>query len=376
MQKRKILYSLDEIPTGSKIAIYGAGKIGVGFKSYMEERRADIVVPCFVDTFKSGSKDNVPIVTVDELEENKIDFDMILVCSSHWDQIEEILIGKNHAFTIISNELLYQTVDIRTLGSFRFAEEEKKDVEARLNNTLSFFEGQEKEYFRLLMQLRLSDDESEIFQLLKSSGDKFKIAYLDYANPNLTGSVILEGGVSDGTDSINFFNFFRNQDLKIFGFEPFIEAFNSSSNSTLLKEKNMEIFPWALWDEDTNLTFNKNDLSASTSSVIRQDSGKSDEKHLVVKGVTIDSFVDERGIDSVGFIKLDIEGAEMEALNGAIRTIKRDKPYLAICIYHKKEHVIEIPEILKKLNPDYIFKIGFHSPTFIDTVLYAVPAAQ
>lgn len=376
MQKRKILYSLDEIPTGSKIAIYGAGKIGVGFKSYMEERRADIVVPCFVDTFKSGSKDNVPIVTVDELEENKIDFDMILVCSSHWDQIEEILIGKNHAFTIISNELLYQTVDIRTLGSFRFAEEEKKDVEARLNNTLSFFEGQEKEYFRLLMQLRLSDDESEIFQLLKSSGDKFKIAYLDYANPNLTGSVILEGGVSDGTDSINFFNFFRNQDLKIFGFEPFIEAFNSSSNSTLLKEKNMEIFPWALWDEDTNLTFNKNDLSASTSSVIRQDSGKSDEKHLVVKGVTIDSFVDERGIDSVGFIKLDIEGAEMEALNGAIRTIKRDKPYLAICIYHKKEHVIEIPEILKKLNPDYTFKIGFHSPTFIDTVLYAVPAAQ
>jgi FkbM family methyltransferase len=272
--------------------------------------------------------------------------------------------------------LLYQTLDIRTLGSFRFAEEGKKDVEARLNNILSFFEGQEKEYFRLLMQLRLSDDESEIFQLLKSSGDKFKTAYLDYANANLTGSVILEGGVSDGTDSINFFNFFENPDLKIFGFEPFIEAFNSSSNSILLKQRNMEIFPWALWDEDTNLTFNKNDLSASTSSVIRQESGESDENYLVVKGVTIDSFVDERGINFVGFIKLDIEGAEMEALRGAMKTIKKDRPYMAVCIYHKKEHVMEVPELLKELNPDYTFRIGFYGPTFIDTVLYAIPSSN
>jgi FkbM family methyltransferase len=377
MHKRKILYSLDEIPTNSKIAIYGAGKIGVSFKSYIEDRRTDIAVACFIDTFQSGTKDNVSILKVDELQERKIEFDIILVCSSHWDQIEDILIKSSYTFSIISNELLYNTVDIRTLGSFRFGKEQIVNAEARLKTILPFFEGEDKEYFRSLMQLRLSDDESRFFDILKPACKKFRTAYLDYLPLHLSGNVVLEGGVSDGTDSVNFFNFFRNPDLKIYGFEPFIEAFNSSPNSKLLAANNFEIFPWALWDEDKDLTFNKNDLSASTSSVIRQNGGDYlDEKHLVVRGVTIDSFVEERGIDTVGFIKLDIEGAEMEALKGAMKTIKRDKPYLAICIYHKKEHLIEVPEILKNLNRDYTFKIGFYSPTFIDTVLYAIPAAR
>ncbi|MNC55831.1 hypothetical protein D3C75_1053850 [compost metagenome] len=72
------------------------------------------------------------------------------------------------------------------------------------------------------------------------------------------------------------------------------------------------------------------------------------------------------------FIKMDIEGAEMEALQGAQNTIVKHRPRLAICIYHKPEDILEIPLYLKSLVPDYKFYIRHYSNYTIETVLYAI----
>jgi len=69
---------------------------------------------------------------------------------------------------------------------------------------------------------------------------------------------------------------------------------------------------------------------------------------------------------------MDIEGAELEALQGAARVIAEHKPQLAICLYHKKEHFIDIPLYLKKLNPDYRFRLGHYNADHTETVLYAL----
>ena len=369
-EKRNILYSLDQLPNNCKIALYGSGKIGLGFKSLINKNRGDILVTCYINTFTRGKQDNLEIIKLDDLDENTKLFDMIIICSSLWNQIEDELVKRSFKFCIISNELLYETLDISALGSFRFEVEERDKISVRLNKILSLFDNENKKYFKLLMDLRLSDNEYEIFKFFKLTNKIFKTSYLDYIDSNI-GTVILEGGVSDGNDSVNFYNFFDDINLKIYGFEPFIKSFDISRNKSVLIEKGMEIFPWALWDKNQPLYFNKNEFSSSTSSVIRKDDLMDDNS--IVKGVTIDSFVVEHSIDSIALIKLDIEGAEMEALRGSKETITNFKPQLAISIYHKKEHLFEIPEILKEYNPDYKFKLGFYSPTFIDTVLYAIP---
>jgi len=75
-----------------------------------------------------------------------------------------------------------------------------------------------------------------------------------------------------------------------------------------------------------------------------------------VKAVKIDTLVEELGLERVDFIKMDIEGAEVDALIGAEKTISQFKPKLAICTYHRPTDPIEIRKILLKYNPNYKFK--------------------
>lgn len=72
------------------------------------------------------------------------------------------------------------------------------------------------------------------------------------------------------------------------------------------------------------------------------------------------------------YIKMDIEGSELKALHGARETIKRYKPKLAVCVYHKQEDLIEIPDYIYSLREDYRFYIRNHNPHGTETVLYAV----
>ncbi len=74
----------------------------------------------------------------------------------------------------------------------------------------------------------------------------------------------------------------------------------------------------------------------------------------------------------VTFIKLDVEGAELEALKGARDTIIREHPKLAICVYHKKEDIWEIPEYILSLSKEYRLYIRHYHWNPSETVLYAV----
>ncbi len=73
------------------------------------------------------------------------------------------------------------------------------------------------------------------------------------------------------------------------------------------------------------------------------------------------------------FIKMDIEGAELNALKGAEQTIKRDKPILAICVYHKREDLLEIPAYISSVYGGYKFYLrAYGGPYSIELVLYAI----
>lgn len=73
----------------------------------------------------------------------------------------------------------------------------------------------------------------------------------------------------------------------------------------------------------------------------------------------------------VSYIKLDVEGSELDALQGAERIIREQHPYLMVSVYHKAEDIITIPELLLSYNNKYKFKLGHYGISgAYDTVLY------
>jgi FkbM family methyltransferase len=75
-------------------------------------------------------------------------------------------------------------------------------------------------------------------------------------------------------------------------------------------------------------------------------------------------------------LKMDIEGAEPDALVGARRLIERCRPRLAICVYHRPEHLWSISASVAELELDYTFYLRAHAHGGFDVVLYAIPSEQ
>jgi FkbM family methyltransferase len=121
-----------------------------------------------------------------------------------------------------------------------------------------------------------------------------------------------------------------------------------------------------------------NELSVSNRTFVTNGDKKDSDK-IAPGGLAINSFasisIDDyanRNLNRVDFIKMDIEGAEMDAIEGAAKVIKEFKPRLAISAYHKTDDLWEIPIKLKSLNPSYELYFGHHSPVSWESVFYAV----
>lgn len=74
---------------------------------------------------------------------------------------------------------------------------------------------------------------------------------------------------------------------------------------------------------------------------------------LIVRATTLDESVASLGLESVDFIKMDIEGAERLALAGARETLERFEPRMAICVYHLPDDPTVIPPLVMALHPAY-----------------------
>ena len=88
----------------------------------------------------------------------------------------------------------------------------------------------------------------------------------------------------------------------------------------------------------------------------------------LVEVVRLDDAVEE----GVTYIKMDIEGAELAALEGSAATIRRNRPKLAICVYHRPSDYFDIPRWIDGMQCDYRLYLRQHSSFNIDTVLYAI----
>lgn len=103
-------------------------------------------------------------------------------------------------------------------------------------------------------------------------------------------------------------------------------------------------------------------------------SGQTGSK-ISAEGLPAECFpIDELFADTpLTFIKMDIEGAEYDALQGARNVIQRDRPILAICVYHTQSDIWRIPLLVREMVPEYKFFLRSYEGDGFQTVMYAVP---
>lgn len=89
--------------------------------------------------------------------------------------------------------------------------------------------------------------------------------------------------------------------------------------------------------------------------------------------LSIDDFVAQNNIQKVDFLKTDIEGAEPFALSGAVETIRRFTPKLAISIYHNMDDFVNIITQIDDWNLGYTFYLGHASINWEETILFCLP---
>lgn len=175
--------------------------------------------------------------------------------------------------------------------------------------------------------------------------------------PIKQNDVFVDGGCFDGETAIDFHNVVPGGVKKIYAYEP--DPINMEKCRDALRHlDNVIIVNAGVFSRSGEVYFN---ASAGESSAISE-YGKD---KISVRTIDVES-------PDATFIKLDIEGSELEALRGASETIKRNKPRLAISIYHKPEDLLELPLYLKELLPSYKFYLRHYSMAYMECVLFAV----
>ncbi len=107
----------------------------------------------------------------------------------------------------------------------------------------------------------------------------------------------------------------------------------------------------------------------SASSIVTGAGSGSDS---IAETITLDEYAENNMLPSVDFIKMDIEGAEEQALSGAYNCIKKFKPKLAISLYHKPTDWFVLPERILSIEPGYRFYLDHYTIHREETVLYGI----
>ncbi|MCK9292876.1 MAG: FkbM family methyltransferase [archaeon] len=163
---------------------------------------------------------------------------------------------------------------------------------------------------------------------------------------NIAHKNILDCGAFVGDSALIFE---KLKPKKIYSFEPDTKNYLKLIETIKLNNLNPLITPIkkGLGDKNKNVYLE----NALDSSYIKKNNLKTKDSEKI-EITTIDNFIQ----DNVGLIKMDIEGYELEAIKGAEKTIKKNRPVLLICLYHTGKDFFEIPKLINKWNLNYTYR--------------------
>jgi FkbM family methyltransferase len=182
------------------------------------------------------------------------------------------------------------------------------------------------------------------------------------------GDYVLDGGGCWGDTALYFANKV-GESGKVFTFEftqPNLKIMSRNLDLNPALKKRIEVVENALWNiSGKSVPYSE----AGPGTSLTRNGREPGQQHALT--VSADDFVTQHRLPKIDFIKMDIEGAELLALQGTRQTLSRFKPKLAICVYHRLEDFFDIPDYLNSLNLGYRFFLRHFTIHAEETVLFA-----
>lgn len=347
-----------ELRADRPLWLFGAGNFARDV--YAALRTRDFVIRGFIETRPTRPElDGLPVFSWEQLEPSADDQLLIAIHNrtAPLDQLAEL--ARAHGFSDIFFPWDIHHLFSETLG-WRFWLAGPDTLLSGIDRLKA-------------LHHRLADDESRhclyrivAFRLgLDESFGSFRHDLTQYFNP-LTLSTLpkrpisfIDGGAYDG-DSLQQLAA-RHPIAQAYLFEPDPENFRRLGERVWVSPFPVFCLPLGLMDDYKILSFAGGQGEGGTVSSIG---------NIHVACVALDELLPNSAVD---FIKLDVEGAETQALLGARNLIAKYRPTLAISLYHRPDDLWAIPALLDNICPDYNFYIRQHHYNSFESVLYAIP---
>lgn len=294
----------------------------------------------------------VPVMNMDLYVPQKTDLVIVAMRDYNPDKVNKLSLQCN-----VVNEDIF---------SIHFVDEKAPDILKFCNDNIvglsdfyeSLYDEKSKEHMTAFFNQKISGK----MECLKDIWEENQYYDKDIVDFSRIHSFV-DCGAYDGDSYKSFLENYRQNmaqeyDGKAYLLEPDVNNYEKLSRS-FNGAHNVSCLKLGAWDKKDTLHFSMDGTS----------SGISESGDNSVEVDAIDNLVGDGRVD---FIKMDIEGSELNALQGAQNTIRKYKPILAICVYHKKNDLLTIPAYIHSICPEYKFYLRAHSKYSQELVLYAV----
>ena len=237
-----------------------------------------------------------------------------------------------------------------------------------------YFEQEEKDQ-KKFTEFKINNSKPGEIAGYKFEGDYNLHPFIDLNLNNqdrdfLKNKDIIDAGAFTGDTSLPLS---KITDKNVYAFEPFEESFELLKKN--ISANNIEnIIPVNKSLGNINGERTLFLLGVNVQGITSDPNIRNYDNEIKVQEITVDKFVEENSLN-VGLITVDIEGAEMDLLEGAVNTLKTQRPILEISIYHKISDFFDIIPWIANLNLDYDFKIVKEQPWsfVVDTIVQCRP---
>lgn len=318
------------------IIVYGMGNGADKIIDTLTQYNAKVSDIFASDEFVRGhSFRGYKVMKYSEICEKYDDFNVVLAFASHLDNVLDKI-------KQINNEHPVFAPDVPVAGGGLFTLDYIKKNEDKFDFVYNHLADEESKRIYLdILNFKVS---GKVEYLLNSFCDKNDI-YQNILKLN-SNETIVDLGAYDGDTIREFTDFTNGSYNKIIALEPDEKNYKKLRRNTADMD-NLLLYNMGAWSQKDTLIFDKQSSRNS----------KLSSKGVPIKVTDIDSLID----CPVTMIKMDIEGSELQALEGAKKTINAYTPKLYVCAYHRNEDMFSLPIKILEINPDY--KIYFrHSP--------------
>jgi FkbM family methyltransferase len=353
--------------TNGRIVLFGAGAMGRKLLEVLRQERIEPIAFSDNDSFKWGKTiDGLIVLSPEEAAKTYGDNSLFIITVARTLVCDYKIMEQLKVMSCV--HILFWTNVIWKYGFDRFIEiipkgwrikpsEIAGDIDIILEAYNLLHDSESKEVFLNLLKSRVCSENGWKFTISKQ-----KQYFNDIINVNCLEAFI-DCGAYDGDTVRDFLSFTENQFHSYYAFEPMDNLFSKLTLTISKLDKELrdkiKVFKLATGDKKQNLMFKFSGPA----------SGVSEEGEISVNSVKVDDLLEGK---LISWIKMDIEGAELAALEGAKNIISLNRPKLTICVYHKTRDLWEILIWIHKHCVDYNILLRMHEG--YDVVCYAMPA--